>query len=224
MNSTIFLTSDERIMYQNALNPSVKLVLIGSRDQNSPQIQSMVSATTLTPPYDALEQILDGDVNIGYSMYYNDLLSHKSRKTISVLLTCLLKGFNVILYIRQHERELFCHVLESFLANELGIIVGTENRPFSKDMNKKWIIDSWMYEFEYLDAQTFLSTFPKGYQIPDNCLERLMNEFNPYLPNATIDDVRLYFYNLKESILANNNQYLVNPFINRMGETNDYVL
>ena len=205
LTGTIYVTTDIN-MVMSCIG-KCNIVRIGDEDQRLDDRFTIVGKV-ISPPYQALSAYLDNDINTFLSLYEQHLNSKMCVQFISILFKALMNGNNLLLYLNNDEYEIYFGALMRHIANKYGVVIGTPNNSFEFNPNYIHVILSYLYDFELLTVQEYLELYPQGIPLPSFVVQKLINEINPNIPNASIETYMEYFNNLKEMIKRNNNKYL----------------
>ena len=204
---TIYLLKDINIA-RSALSDQHPYVLLNVDDTDcelSREFPTKVQQSNiLCPPPGILYKEIDGDIDgfvNGYNMY---LASKEVDNFISMMMCCLYKGINLILYVIDYSDDsVWINILVSYLYKTYGIKVGiSANDKFDFDIRyigfdvDRMFVNGHINIFEYMSLCPHMSapTFDK------DLVSRIREELEPFTAFG-VDP--LYTFNLVKSINPN---------------------
>lgn len=186
-----------------------KIIIIGDcPDQMLVQTTGALIGSVLTPTYQAFEARMNNDIEAFNTIYYNHLQSKEVTNFLACIFRSLYNGINILFYAPSDEAALFFNELYMNIFTRFGIIVGNENQQFGFDPNFTWIVSSILYLFELFSVEELMLNYPEKIQFADDVVMKLITETSIYTEQTDFESYRNYFYNYKERIKSNNNNYL----------------
>lgn len=179
---------------------------------------SVLGGSVLLPPYEILSMYIDGNIPQFKASYYEYLeFNPQAREYISTIMASIYLGNQIVLYIKP---DLVVdmpvqEVLLTYLWNRYFISPAINGSPFMihnmdmviADSYKLGVINGWIYLNQY--------NGPIG---AHNELDLLMNEFRPYMqPNPTVQDVIMYFENLRVQLRGSGQEEMIMPISRQRG-------
>lgn len=200
-NGTIYMTSDLNMVQSNINNCKVLMVT------NEPLFeghQNKVAATILLPPTQAIIADADDDMETFQTLYYQYLISDEVTEFISLIFYVLHTGINILLYIPSEDVKSLDYVgfLLSFISNNYGIKIGTDNIPFDFNNNYQSLICDMLYLNDLIDYKDVMMTFPMSI-VSSMCIDKLYSEMRPFTRSDDVIFRRNYFINYQNKILRN---------------------
>ena len=204
-----------------AIQNGFKAIYLGDPVSANPVIkENFVFGTSLTPDNEAMAMKIDGNDYAFLQMYFSSLHSAPATELISVILACLFKGTNIMLFLPPEAKDLnFIEYLLQFIQINYGVMTRTKSTQFGFDMKFKDKVLELLYLNSLINAQEFLV---KSDNVNDNILKKLVVELRPMVENPRdLDQILQWFSNYKDQLISANK-----PLINGVqyaGETGDYV-
>ena len=219
LKGQLWATSDINLVGQ-ALQNGFKAIYLGDPISMNPAFKDkFVFGTTLTPDYETMAAKIDGNDHAFLQMYFSALHSGPATEMMSVILACLFKGTNIILYLPPEAKDLnFVEYLLQFIKINYGITTQTLSTQFEFDIKFKERVLELLYLSNLIDAQEFLVN---SNSVNDNVLKKLVVDLRPMVNNPrSLDDILEWFSNYKDQLI-NASRPLING-IQYAGETGDY--
>lgn len=152
--------------------PNSKIILVGDPDPDlAMQLnQSLIPASLLAPPYNALQEVLDGDYMKFVALYNQHLMTDEVQMLFATIFAALYKGVTIILLFPQDSAELmYPNALIQYFYQVFHVQVGTETTGFIVDPNATDKIVNLMYrcgtinslEYVYMIENTITETAMK---------------------------------------------------------------
>lgn len=163
MIGTIYVVYDQNII-MNSINQAKIILVMDSPEYCGINIPGAVGGSILMPPGDMLEVLIEGDQNKFEYLYMNYLSNGVPDKFISVVLTAILSGTNIIFFMDK-ESKIYEDVLRSFMVNQYGILVGGPNIQFSINNNRFPYTLNKLYCEGYIDANMYLNLLPPNVEL-----------------------------------------------------------
>lgn len=179
---TLYIANDFELA-QNVLYTGGKIIILdeGFEETSPPGI---IMASILLPPYQALGQLVDGDMETFANMYTEYLFSPDPDSFISLIVTCLFKGVNIIMYTPDGFGSLeFFPVLANYILNVYGITIGGPNNPFIFNPAFLSSVLNVIYKYGLITTPEFISLWPQNVPISEEIVQKMMQEINPTLPD-----------------------------------------
>ncbi|MGL5330506.1 MAG: hypothetical protein ACRDD7_14640 [Peptostreptococcaceae bacterium] len=199
---TLYVTNDINVV--QTVMVSNRIIIVGEPDAAFVQSTGAVVGSVLLPPYNAMIARMDNDMN-SFSQLYNDYLLQKEPSTfITVILRALYNGTNIVLYCPSDEFTLYFEELYKHMIYNYGIYIGTISSPFNFDPSFAGKICAMMYFYDLFNVQELFIAYPKGVDIPDDIVMKLIGDLNPYVQDITLNGYKQYFFELKERVKIKN--------------------
>lgn len=200
LKGTIYITNDINLCLSN-LNMCKTIVIADEPDQYN--IPGKIGGSLLLPPYEAMEYLIDGDMNSFNREYLNYLQTNYSvDKFVSIIIQALIAGTNII-FLLEDEEELTDQIevtLLNFFVMQYGIIIGTSSRSFAFDTTYTPFILNKLYAEEDMPKETYLNLFPQEIPFDQFTLQKLMYEYDIQFPSLQMANE----YFKKQSIIFKN--------------------
>lgn len=131
-NAQIYATEkvDKAMLCQQS---GAKILYIGEPDPYLDQVtgNSIIYASILTPPYDALQAVLNEDYVRFGAVYTEHLNTNEAQMFIATITAAIYKGINIVLLFPEDTAELkYPDFLMKFIFTNLGIQIATDDYPF----------------------------------------------------------------------------------------------
>ena len=178
---------------------------IDIRFKNHP---SIMTAGALLAPCDAIECILDNELEYASQIYYDYLLHSEANMYTSIVLAAAIQG--VPLGIMFGVDEINMHyptMLLNFLYHTFGIVVGVTNKvaPYIEDVFMPNDL-AHLYMMNLINYETFMEKHPVDAPISEIVVSKMACEEHPLVgENKDFQHYYEYFNNVKNSIHLNNN-------------------
>ncbi len=213
MMGTLYLTYDLNMCIANS---GVRRTVIVSEDPVANNLPNVVGGSILMPPYEAMMQLIDGNIQEFNKLYHEYLASPVPDKMIVLLIQALEQGINLLLYLDKDAEKTFATTLMEHFFYAYGIIIGTPTNQFSYDIAYDEILVSKMYIYGNISVEEFFVRYPQSAYIQDPVIvSKLIYDVHPNMaPSSSLEQYILYFNEMKNRIKANNNIYLA-PAITR---------
>lgn len=213
MLGTLYLTYDLNMCIANA---GVCRTVIVSEDPTANSLPNVVGGSILMPPYEAMMQLIDGNMQEFQRLYDQYLYSPVPDKMIILLIQALRQGINLILYLDKDAEKTFASTLVQHFFYAYGITIGTPLNPFMYDSQYEEVILSKMYLYGNISVEQFFVMYPEtGYIQDPIVINKLIADVQPnMIPSSSLEEYVLYFNEMKNRIKMNNNIYLA-PAITR---------
>lgn len=161
----------------------------------------------LLPSFNAMNAYLDNDMNGFYNYYKAQLMSRECDEFMSLIIYALYRGKSILIYTGKESKDIpYMNMIISNLNQLYGCIIdpSTCQGQLCQSYLSVWI--SKFYEYDYIDYEEFLSSYPPGVNIDGDVLNKLIREY-PYQCDI---DPRVNVYNQY-------NQYFINEINARHG-------
>lgn len=180
MLGTIYVVYDQNIIINN-INKAKIILVMDSPEYCGINIPGAVGGSILMPSGDMLEVLIEGDQNRFEYLYMNYLSNGVPDKFISVILTAILSGTNIIFFMDK-ESKIYEDVLRTFIANQYGILIGGPNIQFSTNSNRFPYTLNKLYCENYIDANMYLNLLPPNIKLESipAALSKLVSEIGIY--------------------------------------------
>lgn len=219
LKGQLWATSDANLVNQ-AMTQGYKVIYLGDPVSLTPDLkEKFVMATSLTPDYETLSLMVDGNIEGFVNMYLASLNSKVAMEMLSAILACLYKGINVIFYLPQEASSLdYAQYLLQFIEYNFGIITQTKNTQFNVNPSYFGRIIELLYLNNLVSAQEFLVN---SKDLDNMTLRKLVVELHPMVKDPTdLKQIIAWFSNYKDELLKSNK-----PLINGIqyaGKESDY--
>lgn len=175
-----------------------KIIIIGEPEPHIIENYNAISGSLFIPPYEAVMQEMDGNLENFRMIYYRHLFSVECQEYIALIFKALYSGKNILLYLSKDESELmYSKVLIEFLSTNFGLYISPDpNTPAGFQQQFSTIVCDLLYTHD-------LFTFEELLMNRDNqsfnpmILQKLVNELNPYVLDKTYKEYDKYFINLQ---------------------------
>lgn len=203
-----------------ALTSGAKVIYLGDPVSIDPYYKDkFVVATSLIPDYPTMAMQVDGNEAGFVQMYTSSLNSKAAIEMIAVILVCLYKGVNILLYVPQEAMSLnFIQCLLKFLEYNYGVTTQTNTTMFEFNPNFTSKVMELLYLNNLITSQEFLITSDT---LDDMVLRKLVNELHPMVKDPTDINCIINWFSKYKKELLDSNKSLVNG-IQYAGGVNDY--
>lgn len=220
LKGQLWATSDINLVNQ-AMMQGFKVIYLGDPLTIDPVYKErFVISTALTPDYQTLSLLVDGNIDGFVQMYMLALNSASAMEMFSAIFACLYRGSSVIFYLPPEASGLnFVPYLLQFIEYNFGVTTQTSTTQFSfnPDFATGRIIE-FLYLNNLVSAQEYLF---HASGISQNTIRKLVNDLRPVVQDPTnLDQVLNWFRNYKKQLI-DANKPLING-IQYAGEVSDY--
>ena len=209
MLGSINVTSDIKLVEDVLYSGGVKVVIVDEENPFQGANNIVVMGSVLLPPYEALAAMIDGETRIFAQIYHEYLCRREPESFIVLLITCLYRGMNILLFIPDQEADFLQPLLYQFAL--FGIIVGSVSNVFMINPQQEPQRVILMYLYDYITADEYLKMLPINVPIDERVLPLLIRDINPHLPVYSKDDYLRYFENYRHRVI-NSNKPIIVPF------------
>lgn len=219
LKAQLWATSDINIVNQG-LAHGFKVIYLGDPISIDPMYKDIfVVSTALVPDYNLLSLMVDGNPQAFIEMYTMSLNSRPAMEMMSVILTCLYRGTNIMFYLPPEAAGLdFAQYLLQFIQYNYGITTKTRTTEFMFDPSFKGRIIELLYLNNLVDYTEFLIN---SETLDKPTLKKLVSELHPMVEDPTdINQIIAWFSDYKDALIKANK-----PLINGVqyaGEVSDY--
>ena len=219
LKGKLVASSDINIVNQ-AIASGAKVIYLGDPVSIDPYYKDkFVVASSLTPDYPTMAMQVDGNEAGFIQMYTSSLNSKAAIEMIAVILVCLYKGVNILLYVPQEAMGLnFIQCLLKFLEYNYGVTTQTNTTMFEFNPNFTSKVMELLYLNNLITSQEFLITSDT---LDDMVLRKLVNELHPMVKDPNDIKCIISWFSKYKKELLDSNKPLVNG-IQYAGGVNDY--
>lgn len=219
LKGKLVASSDINVVNQALIN-GAKVIYLGDPVSIDPYYKDkFVVASSLTPDYPTMAMQVDGNEAGFIQMYTSSLNSKAAIEMIAVILVCLYKGVNILLYVPQEAMGLnFIQCLLKFLEYNYGVTTQTNTTMFEFNPNFTSKVMELLYLNNLITSQEFLITSDT---LDDMVLRKLVNELHPMVKDPTDIKCIISWFSKYKKELLDSNKPLVNG-IQYAGGVDDY--
>ena len=137
----------------------VKNIYIGDPDPDIDKLShgTIIYGSILTPPYTALQQVIDGNIAGFAEAYTEHLNTQEAQMMITTIIYALYRGVNIQLIFPKDTGDLkYPDFLLKFIAANLGIIIGTDAIPFQYNPTYSDIILDLLYRNDCISPHEYI--------------------------------------------------------------------
>ena len=198
----------------NAYNSGWRVVCITDASNDIKSLMpEAIMASVFLPPYDAMELLMDGNVD-GFNMVYSEYLYNTQEITmmIDIILAAMYKGINIILYIPVDEfKDInFWSVFSNCLTYTTGIVPACFGNQFFYDVSRNNANMIRLFVDGFINYGELLVYHDGPIYDPNVCIMVCGNiGFITENESEAIQYVNSY----KDRIVENNNVFLKKGFI-----------
>lgn len=219
LKGQLWATSDINLINQ-AMMQGFKVIYLGDPISIDPAYKDkFVISTVLTPDYQTISLMVDGNMDGFVQMYIMSLNSPAAMEMFSAIFACLFRGSNVIFYLPPEASGLnFAPYLLQFIEYNFGITTQTNTTKFV--FNPEFIgrIIEFLYLSNLVSAQEYLFN---ATSMNEPAIRKLVDELRPVVKDPTdFNQILDWFRNYKKQMVESNK-----PLINGIqyaGEVSDY--
>lgn len=219
LKGQLFATSDIN-MVNHALSQGVKIIYLGDPISVPDMYKSVfVTATSLFPDYNTMAMQIEGNEQGFVQMYTASLNSKAAMEMLSVIIACLYKGTNIILYVPQEASGLnFAQYLLRFIEYNFGIVTQTRSTKFAFNPEFSNKIIELLYLNNLVTPQEFLVNSEK---LNEFTIRKLVAEIRPMVDDPRdIDCIVKWFANYKDQLIKANKPLVYG--VQYAGKDSDY--
>lgn len=221
LTAQLWATSDINVARQSA-NQGFKVIFLGDPISIEPIDKDVfVVATALTPDYNTMSALIDGDENMFAGMYAASLNTKPAVDMFALIFACLFKGVGIMFYIPPEAISMnFVNYLLKFIEVNYGITTQTKSTMYSFNPAFSSRIIELLYLSDLVTAQEFLVN---SENIDDITLRKLVTELHPMVEDPRdISQIVGWFSAYKDN-LVNSKAPLVNG-VQFAGEVSEYAI
>lgn len=219
LKGKLVASSDINVVNQALMN-GAKVIYLGDPVSIDPYYKDkFVVASSLTPDYPTMAMQVDGNEAGFIQMYTSSLNSKAAIEMIAVILVCLYKGVNILLYVPREAMGLnFIQCLLKFLEYNYGVTTQTNTTMFEFNPNFTSKVMELLYLNNLITSQEFLIASDT---LDDMVLRKLVNELHPMVKDPTDIKCIISWFSKYKKELLDSNKPLVNG-IQYAGGVDDY--
>ena len=217
LKGNILITDNKDIIMKTLnMRPDIKLISLDEENSLGLDPSVVIPGTILLPPPEATIAEVDGNEQKYNMIYQAHLLSEPVKEYMSSILAFLYKGGKLLLYYPNSEYNNTMKNMLFFILILYGIHIGIigdpsqDNATCYYDANLDNIqLDLIYYYTNILDWKEYLFNYPPNYPIPDQIMNILFKQINPY--GNTFNEKLEVINRLRAGIKKN--PYLINPIM-----------
>lgn len=219
LKGQLWATSDINLVNQ-AIMQGFKVIYLGDPISIDPVYkEKFVISTALTPDYQTLSLMIDGNMDGFVQMYMMSLNTPSAMEMFSAIFACLFRGSSVIFYLPPEASGLnFAPYLLQFIQCNFGITTQTSTTQFGFNNEFVGRIIEFLYLSNLVSAQEYLF---HATSMNEPAIRKLVNDLRPVVQDPTnLDQILDWFRNYKKQLIEANK-----PLINGIqyaGEVSDY--
>lgn len=219
LKGQLWATSDINLVNQ-AMMQGFKVIYLGDPISLDPMYKErFVVSTALTPDYQTLSLMIDGNMDGFVQMYIMSLNTPSAMEMFSAIFACLYRGSSVIFYLPPEASGLnFVQYLLQFIEYNFGITTQTSTTQFMFNPEFTGRIIEFLYLSNLASAQEYLVN---ATSMNEAAIRKLVTDLRPVVQDPTnLDQIIGWFRNYKKQLIEANKP-LVNG-IQYAGEVSDY--
>ena len=219
LKGQLWATSDVNLVNQ-AMMQGFKVIYLGDPISLDPVTkEKFVVSTALTPDYQTMSLLVDGNVDGFIQMYIMSLNTPSAMEMFSAIFACLYRGSNVLFFVPQEASGLdFIIYLLQFIEYNFGITAQTQTTRFSFNPEFAGRIIELLYLSNLASAQEYLVN---STSVNESAIRKLVVDLRPVVQDPTnLEQILAWFRNYKNQLIESNK-----PLINGIqyaGEVSDY--
>ena len=219
LKGQLWATSDINLVNQ-AMMQGFKVIYLGDPISLDPTYKErFVVSTALTPDYETLSLMVDGNIDGFVQMYILSLNTPSAMEMLSAIFACLYRGSNVIFFVPPEASGLnFAPYLLQFIEYNFGITTQTNTTQFMFNPEYAGKIIEFLYLSNLVSAQEYLI---HATTMNEPAIRKLVNDLRPVVKDPTdLNQILDWFRNYKKQLI-DANKPLING-IQYAGEVSDY--
>lgn len=220
LKGQLWATSDINLVNQ-AMMQGFKVIYLGDPISITDPYhrEQFVVSSALTPDYQTLSLLIDGNVDAFIQSYIYALNSQPAMEMFSVIFACLYRGTNIIFYLPPDSASLnFVQYLLQFIQLNFGVTTQTETTQYGFNPEFMERMIEFLYLSNLVPAQEYLVN---SSQVSAASIRKLVVDLRPVVADPTdLQQILNWFRNYKNQLLSSNK-----PLINGIqyaGEVSDY--
>lgn len=173
---------------------------------------AIITAGALLPPIDAIQAELDGNIATAITLYEQYLLLGEADPYISIILAAALNQIPIGIMFGKDELNMqFPKMLIDFVYRYYGLVfgVGKNLQPYIVEEMMPSLLAK-LYNMNIIDYPTFMTKHPP-LPIDPIVISKMAYEINPLVPVKDMDNYIKYFEMVKNAIIENGGEFLVDP-------------
>ena len=206
----INFTSNMDVVRSAVYDQTCKIVaLVDNYDSISRDIPNAALGSVLLPPYGAVMQYLDGNVQGFYKEYFEYLGSKEADTFMCLLLAASARGFNLVIYVPRDEANnlKFVDALGQYMNMAYGVTIGNdEGLPFNFNTNFMPQVLCRLYMHDLISYQELLVAYPPNTMLSEYIIPKLALEMRFF--GISPDDVSAQIHAYLQRIKQHDNTYL----------------
>lgn len=212
--------TDKIDLANQAMSQGFKVIYLGDPLSIDNSIKDkFVVSTALTPDYDTMSVLIDGNIEGFVNMYIASLNTPSAMEMFSAIFACLYRGSNVIFYLPPDSAQLsFVQYLLQFIEYNFGVTTQTSSTQFAFNPEFGGKIIEFLYLNNLVSPQEYLiysSTMNRA------SVRKLVYDLRPHVKDPTnLEQILNWFRNYKKQLI-DANKPLING-IQYTGEVTDY--
>lgn len=178
-----------------------KIILIGEPDKDLMVEFNAISGSLFMPPYEAVMEEMDGNIDGFRNLYYHHLYSNECQEYIALIFRALYEGKKILLYLSKDESELmYSRVLIEYFASVFGLMISVSpERPANFNQQFANIVCDLLYLYDLFSINEYFMNRIES-PIATMILQKLISEMNPYVENRTLEQYQLYFSKYQRAV------------------------
>lgn len=202
IKGNIYITTDINLIMSIAddVNNPTEIVFIGEPDQNLVKRIRGIIGSVILPSYNTVRAILDNNPNF-VNMYKKDLSQEYPMTFLATIIKALIMGKNILLYMTKDEHEMYFSVLQSFILETFGIVIGNEQKQPAYSNKFDANVCNILYSFSLMTMPEYMFSYPINMEIPQNIIRKMIYEYNPYVTVTSYEGYKQYFEDYRKDLL-----------------------
>lgn len=186
LKGTIYITDKEDIIYNLPYSSNTKVISLDEDGVLAKNASTLVG-TCLLPPIEAKIAEVDGNEQLYDTIYCNHLLEPYQRDFIGVIISCLYKGINLILFLPElgytNTTDKLIFLIFKLYGIHIGFI-GAQDPRIANCYYDETCVPMWlnsMYILSILSPLEYLYLYPINAMFTDKgIMNKLIDELKPY--------------------------------------------
>lgn len=202
MKGQMFATSNMEVV-DNAARQGYRLLYVGDQLE-IPSGYKFVNALTLTPDYQAMAAVVEGNMNKFSQMYINMLMAPMAEELFAIIVGALVQGASIMIYFPYDSLQLqYPYILLQYMNDRYGISVGDKERQFSYNSAYDNANMRLLYVYKLIPWQDYILYTDEVDPITiSRFREDLMGQFG-ITANTTNEELITKIQQAKDSLMQN---------------------
>lgn len=192
---------NDRNMLEQVMENGYKIVSISENDISP----LFVKASLLLPPFEAMSELVDGNLPGFRSIYWYHLAQRECDYFICVIYTALISGVKIAIYLDNPD-DIGISILSGlaqYIQNSFGICPDAPQFGSIFSVNPNFALNNLdrVYSYDLIDGREYLMRYPnKGFVVNNLILNKLINDIKPWIKQNNTEEYIKVFSEMKDQM------------------------